>query len=345
VGTLAGASEAGSKAGNVNVQISPHKTDVGISKDYRETITDITVECTLEGPDHLAIPGATATYRIRVRRNEQGNSFSVYFAGSGLGKDSKLSETQDVRDALYDVAAASAIHLLGRALLVPYYRSGSLFKTDDTLNNQVRNLLNQLAREQLEQNVKRLLFIDGDYGMSYSGAGSLTDADRAVVILKMRDRSLDFSNRADLAQFAYELWASLNFIDGAKRLQDLRAALAREDAEKAIVAARTPPPEPGKNPAEFNWPSDTPMVVLDLSFVPMAMRERVFAALRHCTGCEEMKHLDPNRTITGIRIRISPKIQPSPPEQIQHALRLSSLPLELIWTKPEQRLVLKPLPQ
>jgi hypothetical protein len=350
VGTLAGASEIGVRAGQRNIAIAPPKSDIGHEKDFRETITDLTVECALEGPDHLVVPGATATYRIRIRRNEQGKSFSIYVAGSGVGVDNKLSETQDARDALYDVAAASAVHLLGRALLVPFYRSGSMFGNDSNLNDHVRNLLNQLAREQVEQNIKRLLFIDGDYGMSNSGAGGLSDADRAVIILKMHERSLDFSNRADLAQYAYLLWANLNFVGGAERLRLLRAAQARDEAERALAAARNPPPEPGKSPAEFGWPSDTPIIVLDLSMVPIGMRQSIFAALRPCTRCKEMKSLDPDRTITGIRIvpssdprQLKAHLIPAPaPEQIQHALRVSPLSLELIWTKPNQRLIVRP---
>ena len=103
----------------------------------------------------------------------------------------------------------------------------------------MRNLLNQLAREQVEQNTKCLLFLDDDYGMSNSGVGDFSETDRTVVILKMHDRSFDFSNCADLGQFAYVLWANLNSV-GSARLRQLRAAQTRDAAERALAAARNP---------------------------------------------------------------------------------------------------------
>src|SRR5262249_26054896 len=99
----------------------------------------------------------------------------------------------------------------------------------------VRNLFNPLPREQVEKKTKCLLFLDDDYGMSNSGVGDFSETDRTVVILKMHDRSFDFSNCADLGQFAYVLWANLNSV-GSARLRQLRAAQTRDAAERALAA-------------------------------------------------------------------------------------------------------------
>jgi hypothetical protein len=94
-----------------------------------------------------------------------------------------------------------SVHLLSAALLIPGYRlCPSILEVDKVLNKRYRNLIDQLARQQVEQSLKRLLFVDGRYGINNSDL-NLTSDDRAIVMLAMGQRGLDFSERAHLADF------------------------------------------------------------------------------------------------------------------------------------------------
>src|SRR5579872_5600386 len=128
------------------------QADLQITGDHRRTITSITLALTLESPNGVAVRGATAEYRIDVERSELNRSVSIYVAGSGIGGGKKVTLTQDSADALYDATAACIVHLLGNALLVPYYRSSPVFGVDEALVGRVQDAFNRLTRAELEQN-------------------------------------------------------------------------------------------------------------------------------------------------------------------------------------------------
>jgi hypothetical protein len=301
-----------------------HSTDAQAQREHREKVTSLTLEFTLERPDGLAVRGATAAYRVRVERSERNRAVSVYVAGSGFGGGSRLTVTQEFGDALYDAVAASVMHLLGNALLVPYYRCNATFPfpVDRALDERVRDALNRLTRAQLERNLKRFLYLAG-FAMDLSGP-DLTIADRAVVVLEMQRRSLEFLDRRALVELAFDLWKNLDYPQAAQRIDARLADTYRDLAEAAQREA-----EAVVGPAEFGWPAEVRMVVLDLSRVPQAeAQEKIPAVVRACVGCDEIR-LHTNKPLIGVRMS-------SLPSELQRALRQSRLPLEYVWTDPRQ---------
>ena len=309
------------------------QTDLQLSGDQRRTITSLTLALTLEGPSGVAVRGASAEYRIEVEKNELNRSISIYVGGSGIGGGKKLTVTQDTGDALYNATAVAVMHLLGNALMVPYYRCGSLFPVDDALDNRVMNSLNRLTQSELERNVKRYLFADG-YTMDMRGP-DLTEEDRAVAVLEMRRRSLEFSDRGALVEFTMQLWKNLDYTNAAKRVADRISLSAQQQRERIEQAAR----EQAAlvvSPAEFGWPVSVRLVVVDLSRVKEGgAQDKIIAAVRTCAGCDEIR-AHPTKMLLGIRLSSSPM-------EIQHALRASGLPLVYVWNNnATPRLILAP---
>jgi hypothetical protein len=310
------------------------QSDVEVTGDNTRTITAVTLALTLESPNGIAVRGATAEYRINVERSELNRSISIYVAGSGIGGGKKLTLTQDSADALYDASAMCIVHLLGNALLLPYYRSSPMFGVDEALVGRVQDAFNRLTRAELEQNVKRYLFVDG-YAMDVHGP-DLTDADRAVVALEMHRRSLDFSDRAALAEFAMQLWKNLDYTEAARRVTGRMAQSAQVQRERIEQAARAEA-ESIISPAEFGWPPSARIVILDLSHINnVELQRNILAIVRTCDGCEEIR-THPTKACAGVRIS-------SQPAEIQRILRRGSLPLEYVWASAGQqrRLVLVP---
>ena len=204
-----------------------------LSRNRTQTIKSLTVTFTLEGPDHVSI--ASASYRVLVEKDEAEHSFSFYVAGNGIGLDSAQMRTHSLADAIQDASDAAVIHLLGNALLVPYYRCGSIFAVDSNLDKRVRDTLARLTRADLEQNIKTFMIVDG-YTMS--GGNGLTDHDRAVLELEMRHRSfIPANDQPSMLEFAFSLWKGLDYINGAKRVEGLLAEIKRQQGEAALRAA------------------------------------------------------------------------------------------------------------
>ncbi len=127
-----------------------------------------------------------------------------------------MTETQDLGDALYDATAAGVMAAIGNALLIPYYRCGGVSEPDESLDRRVREDMNRMTRTELEQNIKKNLFVDG-HDMDLSSPG-LSNRDRAVVEHEMKLRSLDFADRSALVEMAFGLWRGLDYLKGAKRV-------------------------------------------------------------------------------------------------------------------------------
>ena len=58
---------------------------------------------------------------------------------------------QNTCDAFYDVIAAGVMHILGNALLIPYYRCDGIFPVDTGLENRLRDALARLTRAEPEE--------------------------------------------------------------------------------------------------------------------------------------------------------------------------------------------------
>lgn len=205
----------------------------GLSRNRSQRIKSLTVTFTLEGPDRVSI--ASASYRILVEKNEGERSLSFYVSGNGIGFDSAQMKTRSLADAIQDASSAAAIHLLGTALLVPYYRCGSIFAIDSNLDKRVRDTLSRVTRADLEQNIKTFMIVDGH---TMSGDNGLTDHDRAVLELEMRHRNfVPVNDQLSMLEFAFSLWKGLDYVNGAKRVEGLLAEINRQEAEAALRAA------------------------------------------------------------------------------------------------------------
>ncbi len=209
--------------------------DIHAGRNRRRTIKSLTVTFTLEGPDKVSIPGASATYRIDVEQMQRERAFSVYVAGSGLSLDSTVTITQNLDDAIYDATAASVIHLLGNALLVPYYVCGSAFRPDEDLDQRVHDSLKRLTKQDLEQNLKVWMAVEG-YPVDLGDLQHLTDHDRAVVQVEMHHRGFALDDQG-LVEFAFSLWKRLDYVNGAKRVRSFLAEIDRVRKEQALRQA------------------------------------------------------------------------------------------------------------
>jgi hypothetical protein len=211
------------------------------------------------------------------------------------------------------------------------------------VQERFRSSLSRVTRDELEQSVKRYLYLAG-FAMDFQSA-TFTAADRAVAVLEMRRRSLDFNDRNGLLELALQLWSELEYHKAASRVQDRIDQLIREERErKTAAAAAAAAAEAAANwhisPAEFSWPESASIVVLDLGRVQDAeLRQKVLSVVRRCHGCDEVRP-HPVRALAGVRITTDPAY-------IQSALRLSGLNLEYLWitdSRKQQYLVIKPRP-
>ncbi len=216
------------------------KSNADHSRDDTREAVEIKVGLTIGLPNGLAV--ASCMYRIIVERHEQSTSTSVFIAGSGGGVDRKFTVQENSGDGLYEAMFAIVANLLGHALKIPYYRVSPIFAGGDSvLDASVRQLLNRMSRLELEQQVKRFMWIDGFPMIQTTPV--MTDADRAVAALFMRQQSLDFSDHTSLVEAAFRLWRTLDFRSGARRVRDLLDSIAA-----------TPPPVPESVPTAGSRP-------------------------------------------------------------------------------------------
>src|ERR1700722_13659714 len=114
---------------------------------------------------------------------------------------------------------SSVMSALGNALLIPYYRCSEVFQPDQALRQRVREAMNRMTRAELEQNIKKNLFVDGHDEMDMTSPG-LSKGDRDVVEQEMKRRSLDFADRDALIEMAFQLWQGLDYFNGAARVDE-----------------------------------------------------------------------------------------------------------------------------
>lgn len=300
--------------------------DAQLTRDKGTTITKIQISLTLEHPNGVAVEGATATYEVEINRTELNRSISVFVAGTGIGFGGRYIATQNSGDAISDAVAVSVVHTLGNALKIPYDRTGSLFKSDVSLGERMRDEFRFSSRRTLEQTIKRFLFVDG-YTMDVS-TPELTNPDRAVVVLAMQRQSLDFNNHAALSEFAFRYWRTLDYKKAAKHIA-------------AVLGSPRPasaPAEPSVLPSAFGFPPDTPIVVVDVSRVlDPIMRNRVISSARLCSGCSDIRQHSSVKTLLAIRTS-------STPADVQRAINRTNLPFKYVWSDtPTPRVIIVPI--
>jgi hypothetical protein len=292
--------------------------DAARERENRDNTSTWTVGLTVESSNGVAIPGASAMYRVHLVRSERNGSRSGYVAGSGAGEDFKLAVAQEGADALYDATALGVMDVLARALLLPAYRADPRLPAAPTIVVQLHDVLNRLTRAQLEQHVKRFLWLAG-FSMDLASP-TLTDKDRAVAVVEMQHHGLDFNDRRALVEFAVKLWTTLDYRTAAQRVVDRLVDSTRLFAEvaeqqRSLVVS----------PKEFGWPDSTPVVVLDWSQVVKAdPRRKILAALRASAWCKEIR-LHPAHALVGIRTSSSAA-------DVQRALRQTNLSFDYVWT-------------
>lgn len=332
VGSLQRASECLVEGGDNRIDVmagnGSGQLNASATKERRRTVTCLTLTLNLEGRNGQVVKGAAAVYKMTVDKTELNRSISIYVGGSGIGGGRKVTLTQDVGDAISDAVAAAVIHVLGNALLVPFYRCDELFFPDRTLDERAREAFSRLTRAELEQNVNRYLLIDG-YQTSWPNP-NLTDGDRAIAVLEMRRRSLEFANREALVEFAFQLWKEIGYIKAAARVDDL-VTLNVQGTRQLVENEAVREAREGISPAKFGWPLTARIVVLDMTNVKtIDVRKKIVAVARACKGCDEIV-ADATATMVGIRVS-------SDPSEVQYALRRSGLKLQYVWDKRQQRL-------
>ena len=320
--------------GQVNGKL---KADIQFTKDHRRTLSAISVVLGLDAPDGLGLPGATAQYRVFTEKNERNRSLSFYLAGSGIGTGTKVVATQDAGDALYDAIGAAVVQTLGHALLIPYYRTAPIFEVDESLDMRFKDSLMRMTRSQLEQILKRYLWLDG-FHMDMSSP-DLGLYDRAVVAVEARSRSLNVGETSGLIDFVFDLWKNLDYTKAAERMDTQLANSAHlaneqkqrdeqkraEEAEKVAQAAAGPP--------NFGWPASEKVSVLDVSRVEdPEIRMKILDLARTCTGCIEVR-TNPSKTMAGFRLSAHSS-------EIQRALRQAPWRLDFIWGDASQQYLL-----
>lgn len=309
------------------------KLDVrGVRDDLREA-TDMKVGLTLEGPDGVAIPGGSAQIRIVVERLERSTSVSFFISGSGAGVDRKITVNQNSGDAVYDAIAVGIMQLLGNALEVPYYRAAdSVFRGDEVLDARVRDGLGRLAKRELEERAKQLMYVQG-FDVSLTGP-ELTEGDRALIALAMQQRSLDARNKNALLELAVGLWKNVDYRTGGARVDARMTETARERREQVLAAATE---RAAINPSTFGWPVSARIVVLDLSrLTTTEVRDSIITILAsRCVGCDELL-TSSDKSVVAIRLSSSPA-------EVQRVLRQSRMRLGFVWTDDlHQQLIIFP---
>jgi hypothetical protein len=293
-----------------------------ITGDRNKKITALTIGVTLETPNGLSIPGASARYRIDLEESEKNNSVAFYIAGNGIGLGSRLRITQESADALYDTVAMAIVQVIGNATRVPYHRLSPNFAPDQDLEDRVRDGYSRMTQAELEPHLKRYMLVAG-FGLDQRRQ-ELTDLDRAIVLVEMQHRRLDSRDRGGMLELLMQLWRGLDHRAGAKHVAVMLADIdragrqAREDEQRQQA-------EISVSPVEFGWPAPTPIVVLDIRVKDAATQNAVIAAASRCRGCLEIRQ-HPSKPLLGVRIS-------SRPSEIQFALDTSSLPIDYVWLK------------
>ncbi len=297
-------------------------TDSSLTGDRSLTVTAMTIGMTLEQPDRLDVPGATAEYRIDVNETDNNNGFSLYVGGNGFSFGSELKITQDWADAVYDALAMSIIQIVGNALNIPYYECSPNFAPDSGLQQRVRSAYRRTTQSQLERQLKRYMIVAG-YNMNREH-DELTADDRNTVANAMRQLNLPVNaNNAEQAHSAtvellMTLWQHLDYEQGSARVEDILA-----DSEWKHREAQEKEAALNIGPSEFGWPTNEPIVVLDLSRITVrSVQGQIVRSIQLCAQCGEIK-THPQKPLLGIRTASK--------DAVLQAIAMCGVPLQYEW--------------
>ena len=236
VGVIEGAEQVVVKEGNGRADIEfgggHTATNGGATHDRSRTLTALTIALTLEAPNSLDVEGASARYRIYVEQTENNNGVELYMGGNGFGLGSRLKITQDSSDAIYDTIAMNLVHIMGNALMIPYFRCDDNLRPDAALEDRVREDFGRLTNAQLEGKIQRFMLVDG---FSIGRQSPLQPADRALLNVEMQHRRLP-ADRRGMVELAMQFWRGLEYREAAKRMagiyveNDLAARIRAEQA-------------------------------------------------------------------------------------------------------------------
>ena len=315
-------------------------TNIQAALDRTRTVTTLSVSLTLERPDTVAVRGTTVDYEIDIAKDEKNRSIGLYVGGSGIGVGAKLTASQNTSDMMREAVAMAVIHMTAAAFQVPYYRCSPSFSKNERLDKSVNRAFATLGDGQLEDSIRRYLFLAGK---DVNPGGPVSAAERAVIRAEMTRRSLA-DNHEGRVEMAMQLWRTLDYHKAAERVDDLLVARQRQMNGAAARNAgnrgqqQPPPPPPpadaGLTAAEFGWPAYVRFVALDLSNIPdAAARNAVIRTAAACEGCYEVR---PHRNPALFGLRLS-----SSPAEVDKALKRSGLAIRYSWAGPN-RLVVAP---
>jgi hypothetical protein len=315
-------------------------TDIQAQLDKIRAITTLSISLTLERPDTVAVPGTTVDYEIDIAKDERSRDIGLYVGGSGMGLGSKLTVTQSTADMIREAVAMAVIHMMGVAFQVPYYRCSKSFMPNPKLDKTVRTTFAGLADEQIEDCIRRFLFLSGK---KVNPSGPMTAADRIVIRQGMSSRGFaeDYEGRIRMAM---DLWSGLDYHKAGDIVDDLLVARQRQINQAATERTKeTRPQSPaapdspsgGADPvaADFGWPPYARFVVLDLSGIAdTALRNAVIEVAKTAEGCFEVRaHKNP--ALIGLRLSSSAV-------EIEKALKRSRLRIRYGWSTPNRLAVL-----
>jgi hypothetical protein len=322
--------------------------DTEAKRDIGGKITDLRLQLSLVSADDRFLD--TTTTEIFLERSEKGGSFSFFVGGTGIGGGKKTVVTEKLADGLYQITALAMMKLLGTAMQIPYYRIGNgLYPHDEALDSTVRNFFATITRKDLEFNIKRFMWAEGGYNMNMSSA-DMTDLEKAVTTIEMRNRGLNFADRDSLTEFAVQLWQHLNIDAAARRISDALTLNARAASEaqaeqerlrqlaKAEEARKALKPLP-VSPQFFGWQgvAAQDIFVLDLTRLRPQDRKLVLDLLAGCETCGSIRYSQETAQAAVL--------DASRMAAVHSALRTASLHLRLNWgaVADQRRLLVAPL--
>ncbi|MDP9052786.1 MAG: hypothetical protein M3N93_00560, partial [Acidobacteriota bacterium] len=333
VGVIEGAEQVVVKGGDrrIDAQFGGGHTSTngGVTGDHSSTLTALTIALTLEEPNSLDVPGASARYRVYLEQTDKNNGVQFYMDGNGFGVGSRLKITQASSDAIYETMARGLVQIMGNALKIPYFQCDQNFRSDTTLESRVRQDFGSLTDMQLEQKLQRFMIVDG----SKIGRllGPLQPADRTLLNAEMQHRKLPV-DRNGMVELAMQFWRGIDYFGGANRMEGIYVqndlvARQRMEAEATQRAAL------GIDPREFGFAPGINILVIDLSRVKRPdMLKEISATLQKCHTCGEVRW-HPQKPIVGINTAMKES-------EIQYLLNSTRFPFEFVWSHAQSPQVL-----
>lgn len=223
------------------IPVGAQEIDLDIGAEDSVELTTIRVNLTLRDHDWSSIDRAGGVYEVSILKCQNAVNFSIHFAGSGVGVQTKFEAAHDVSTAIADATAACAIHLLGCWKQLPYYRVSPIFARDEYLERDVRRSLRSLSTAQLDAQIFQwYLAFDPTINLAESDKGeSFETAVFNSIRAAMQSRRLSADRTEDKVEFALTMWREIDFEAAEGRILDADAILRQRRADE-ITATTTP---------------------------------------------------------------------------------------------------------